>query len=185
MRVLIDCDGVLADFVGHLKKVCRLYSHVTEWDLDKCLTQEELTRIAELRHEDNGFCKNIPWLPGACTFLDLCVFSYDTYIVTSAWNLPGWERDRRKWLKGYVGSHKIIFSPKEAKPLIKGDVLIEDHPGTCYKWLEEHKEGKAILLDAPWNQENTRTFKEHGPHPRMIRSHTYDDVYDLLERRFG
>lgn len=181
MRVLVDVDGVLADFEGHARKEAGYTSEVTEMDFGMCLTNVERANV-ENSAIRMGFCASIPLYVGAQRFIRLLHESHDVYAVTAPWqSSTHWEYERRRWLRvAGFDRDKIISCPSAAKALIGGDVLIEDTPSTLVRWLHAHPNGLGLLRDLPWNQLESKTFGMLGGHPRMTRCRTYDEMLDKV-----
>ncbi len=182
MIVLFDVDGVLADFVGHIRAKCGVTSEIREMDLRESLTPEEMDRV--LHHgAQEGFCSEIPWIPGADDFLYEVNAEHDVFIVTAPWHSTTWDSERRKWLSSHVKPSRVISCSPTAKPLVRGDILIEDHPQTAHAWLNANPKGLALLVDLPWNRPGTKTFDTTGHHLRMLRVENYDQARFLINKR--
>lgn len=179
-RILIDCDGVLADFTGALCRSLRLRGFnrhadsVLHWDLASSLTPPEMAMVDEIVSEP-GWCSDIEWFPGAKnTVRALRHAGHELICVTSPWPSRTWMAERLDWLSPLFHRQDVIFAPAKHKPLVAGDLLIEDHPGTCGRWLASNPGCTALLIDRPWN---SHLAKEFWPHVGMFRVSGH---YDLI-----
>lgn len=178
--ILCDVDGVLADFVAHIRDKCNVQSEVREMDLRLSLTEEELQRV-HLMAQEPGFCEDIPWYEGAEEFVQVLLKLGELYVVTAPWDSATWAHERKKWVSKHLNPGRVISCGSSAKALVRGNVLIEDSPSTCHAWLEANPDGFAILRDLPINRPGTQTFDCVGDHPRMLRAESYEEALGMLE----
>lgn len=152
--VLLDCDGVLADFAGALLSWAGpafSRSQLTETDLIQSLglehRQEEFDAVAS----EPGFCESLPILEGAQDFVEsLRSFTSEIIVVTSPYSAAKlWTFERLRWLEKHfaITKHDVIFAKR--KELIRGDILIDDFPKNVKPFAE--RGGHALLIDQPWN----------------------------------
>lgn len=159
-RVLIDVDGVLADFLApSLPILERLTgrpwttSDFKTWDLF-----DTVPRVHEKPFFDAvnqlGWCRNIPVFAGAQEGVRRLRELAEVYIVTSPMNhVPTWTHEREGWLRDHFDiSHKKVVHTS-AKYLCVGDVLVDDKPANIQAWEEEHPDGLGLLWDQPYNRE--------------------------------
>jgi len=150
MRILLDCDGVLADFVGsvlgRLPWVLK-HEHVTCMDIQKSLDLGP-TYTAMLNHElrRQGFASLIRPLHGSKKFVrELKKRGEITVVTRPMTDSPTWVWERVGWLYKHFGLERIEFTDR--KDLVPGDVLIDDDPENLVRFP-----GRRILLDQPWNR---------------------------------
>lgn len=161
-RVLVDVDGVLADFIGSaLRIVNGLFgtSHVPE-DVTEFSIADSLGLNAEqaslMKRAIGGsprLAGGLAVLPGAKDGMRALREVADVYIVTSSWDSnETWEYDRKAWLKRNfgIGHHDIVFTA--AKHLVYGDVLVDDKTSTCEAWREAWPNGVAVQWRTPHNR---------------------------------
>lgn len=162
--VLLDCDGVLADFVSHFllfanagsRRVDREWidaehGDVTSWDIGEAfplLKHAELYRV--LTHA--GFVRKMPVMPGAVFAVRYLQKISEVYCVTTP--LLGaryWGWERTQWLSTTVGitQERVILC--DAKELVDGDVLVDDRPEHLEAWAKRHPVGMALLWSSPRN----------------------------------
>lgn len=169
--ILCDVDGVLADCVGAICKEVEDLSpdDIKHWELSLSMTRKQHAQAVTAMGRP-GFCQGLEWYAGAEEFLWKLQEAAAVYAVTSPFNSETWERERKLWLKTFIHPNCILSVPTPAKTLVRGDILIEDHPGTAYRWLQANPEGHAVLIDRPWNQSEAAEYVDHE---RMHRAHSY------------
>lgn len=151
-RVLVDCDGVLADLVGALCVRLRMAGfdrqpeHITEYYFQKALTPPELIIVDEAMRSE-GFVKSMVWYPGAQEFVRKLHALGDVVAVTRPYEgSRTWPYERDLWLRGHCD--KIVHTAH--KEMIRGDYLIEDSTDNALKWAQHWPGGTAYLIARPW-----------------------------------
>lgn len=163
--ILLDCDGVLADFVTPaLRVVAELggptvaHDDLTQYDIGQLLP-------AELRAEFwrrvavPGFCAGLKPYPGALE----CVFGLreigDVVCVTSPMDAPHWAHERIYWLKEFFGFDRKTTISTSGKHWIAGDFLADDSIGHVDDWANHHASAdgplRGCLIKRPWNGGDT------------------------------
>lgn len=168
MRVLCDCDGVIADFVARVvdfvnlnkapsvdpnsRRVPHTHDHVTHWDCFAALDAAHLQEAFDAHASTPGFCKSLPVLPGARHFVEsLRELGCELVIVTAPYEAAQlWTHERLAWLREHFEIEKkdVVFCKR--KELVKGDVLIDDALHNAEAFAAEG--GRVLLIDRPWNQ---------------------------------
>lgn len=183
--ILVDVDGVLADFMG---LICRELSnrgqsrHPDEFkyhDLSLTLSLQELQVFVELAYTE-GLAAKISWYPNAELFLGRLHQLGEVFAVTAPWKSRSWAGERGAWLQPHIRPDHVLSVPAAAKSLIRGDILIEDNSQTAYEWVEANPSGLALLIDRPWNQ----PCWDHVNHPRIFRVHNYRAALALCRWEF-
>ena len=161
-RVLLDVDGVLADFIGGaLQIVNDLFgtAHVRE-----DVTQFDIAASLGLTAEQGAVMKRaigaMPRFAGALRVLDGAVEAVrqlhqiaEIYIVTSPWNSnPTWCHDREAWLDRHFGILHARVIHTSAKHLVAGDILVDDKTSTLEQWRAAHPIGIAVQWATPHNR---------------------------------
>lgn len=184
MIVLTDCDGVIADFVGGLcrelalRGFVRTPEQIRHWDLRESLPPEEARAAHEIMAAP-GFCHALEWYEGAREFLRAAHELAEVHAVTAPYRAsPSWMHERLTWLSAAVVPERVHFVSGKHKHLVRGDVLIEDHPQTAYAWADAHPRGLAILIDRPWNSPQA---KEFWPHSRMVRVRSFEEALETVK----
>lgn len=184
MIILSDVDGVFADLVEGLcvelraSGFDRTPEHFKHYDLAECLTAEEM-RVVLTAMAAPGFCHAIEWYPGAREFLRELVKLGEVHAVTAPFDGSStWASERRAWLSSEMPRKRVHAISGEYKHMLRGDVLLEDHPANACAWLDAHPTGLALLVDRPWN---SPAAKEFWPHARMVRVRSFDEALDRLK----
>jgi 5'(3')-deoxyribonucleotidase len=173
-RVLLDCDGVLSDFMSHLFTYLEIERFpYDEWGVlgkHPLLPWDKCTAAACTKN----FCASMPEYPGARTFMETLRDTYDTYVVTSPWNGSShWHHERVEWLtERGIDEKRIIFS--SAKHICQGDVLIDDRFDNVLAWADAWPEGVGIVVG---ELDSDRRLL-----PNMRRATTYVQILDILEK---
>lgn len=160
MLILLDQDGVLADFE---------HAFIAAWrarhpDLEPVAYEDrrsfhiledyppDLRGLAEAIYTEPGFIRNLPPVPGAIeAYRELLALGMDVRICTSP--LRQFENcvaEKFLWVERHLGraaTERLVMT--RDKTLVRGDLLIDDRP---------HIEGavppswRHILYDAPYNR---------------------------------
>jgi len=188
VRVLVDCDGVLADFVlrvvefvnHHTAGATRAdfgrdavpytHDHVTGWDCFAALGAEHLQGAFDAHASRPGFCRGLPVLKGAEQFVEaIRDLGCELVIVTTPYEAAQlWTHERIAWLRSHFEIEKrdVVFCKR--KELVRGEVLIDDALHNAESFAEAG--GRVLLLDSPWNQTDK-------PLPEGVtRCHGYSEV---------
>lgn len=157
MRVLLDCDGVLADCIPYLfKRIGADFGPVDNWDFLKFLEGEQKTRATQLMKEP-VFWAFLPLIEGAQEGVKRIEDAgHEIHYVTSEWkSCSGWGNARRYWLKENFGADPSRVHISDSKHIISGDVFVDDKPEHILSWDVEQGGGfrtSAILMDSHHNQ---------------------------------
>jgi 5'(3')-deoxyribonucleotidase len=178
--VLLDVDGVIADFVQAYMDIVfevtgRRYDpeKQTVYDIvTACeLTPAEHARVQKYTH-CTEFCRDdiLPY-EGAVETVRRIAEIADVYFVTAPFvDHETWVHDRSLWLKRYFGNElggKAIFT--EQKHLVRGDVFVDDKVSNALTWSAECPDGSAIVWDRPYN-------RAHALPEDIRRFSTWDEV---------
>lgn len=158
LQIVLDCDGVLGDFLGHYlrtlkRRTGRTFSlaDVTSYGIEKALslTEWEIWRIHSAI-EEPGWCSEILPLPGAQRGVrDLRDQGHEIVVATSPWKgHKTWHRERLDWLSRHFGisESQVIFTSRKER--ITGNLLVGDHPAHAEMWTN----GSVVLMDQPYNR---------------------------------
>lgn len=158
--LLIDVDGVLADFVRVWLDVAKEVSgtsfepkDVRDWAFKSLgLTPEQYQEVwNRLEAVD---VTSFPLIDESLTY-KLAIaekqLGFDIYYVTTP--MPKnhrWHAGRLAWLEKHFNAEprQVIFT--HDKGLIHGDVLIEDNLVNALHWAHYHPQGRAMVIEKPY-----------------------------------
>lgn len=153
---LIDCDGVLCDFVTPaLRGTSRRTEEVKEWNfIENLLNAEERKYVKEKLASPYFWAHEIKPREDARGFGDrLQRLGYErVVIVTSPWNKEVMAA-RAEWLYKHFGTQfdALVFDGKKAE--YAGDLLIDDGLHNLDSWSlrQGSLQQNAICMAAPYN----------------------------------
>lgn len=149
MKILLDCDGVLADFVSaallaHDRPETHDEWHYWDFYRRWCLTAEDFWR--PMRGAAWWFgIKPYPWAA------DLLKALGDVTIVTAPNSDPECPRGKLDWLRAHFGiTHKrVVIAERKEILAHPGTVLIDDYSLNVNNFRDHG--GNSILFPQPWN----------------------------------
>jgi 5'(3')-deoxyribonucleotidase len=175
-RILLDCDGVLADFVAPVIAWAGgdpyTRDSITDFDILKAWGIEHRQSDLDAMCAVPGFCESLAVIPGAQAAVERLRRNFEVVIVTSPYsNVPTWTSERITWLNRHFGIDKrdVVFCKR--KELVRGDALVDDAIHNL-----ELFPGMRILVDHPWN----RT----GPAINALRCVDLNEVCQRCEEAF-
>ncbi|ETI07327.1 5' nucleotidase, deoxy (Pyrimidine), cytosolic type C protein (NT5C), partial [Bordetella pertussis STO1-CNMC-0004] len=163
MLILLDQDGVLADFE---------HAFIDAWrkrhpDIEPVAFEErksfhiredyapELRGLAEAIYTAPGFIRDLPPVPGAVeAFRELLALGMDVRICSSPlMQFENCVAEKYLWVERHLGrdaTQRLILT--RDKTLVQGDLLIDDRPvitgAARPRW-------RHIIYDAPYNRDQT------------------------------
>ncbi len=121
-RVLIDMDGVLANFDKRLAEKC------PDYDLYEEGSPERGNLIDDFCEGYPNIFLELEPMEGAIDAFETLCANYEVYILsTPMWKVPESFTDKRKWVERFLGKNaekKLILSHN--KGIVEGDYLIDD-----------------------------------------------------------
>lgn len=141
-RVLLDCDGVLADFhssclavINDLLGTSHSLADIVEWNIFDSLriSRDDRARIYDVMHRDE-WCGDIAVYPGAREGVALLRRYFDVYVVTSPMKGPTWCSEREKWLGRNFGLPRSRVVHTSSKEICVGVALIDDKDDNLGVW---------------------------------------------------
>ena len=161
MKILIDMDGVLADFeLGFLQKYRRRYPDQPFIPLQNRklfhLSQEyplEQKPYVDTIIQGKGFFRSLPPIPGSIEALKkILEKDVEVFICTSPLSkYHNCVLEKYEWIERYFGmdlTTRIIMT--RDKTLVSGDILIDDRP--LIKGVNQQPSWEHILFAQPYNQ---------------------------------
>lgn len=160
LRIRCDMDAILVDLAPYWLRciaadhgVEETIDNITQWNLHKCgkLAQLGAQKVYEYLKRP-GFFRNAPQIPGGLDQLKIWQDAgHDVMVVTSPSGPISiaekfeWFEIHAPWLK----SEHIVMMNRKSE--IRGDVLIDDHPETGVKYLQEWPEALVLGIEYPYN----------------------------------
>ena len=180
-RILVDCDGVLADFASAALDLIEertgdrhTHEELVHWDVFKSVDKAHLEHVLQDAVEHEGFCLGLKPFDGARTFMKVLKDRYEeVYILTSPFVAREWVYERTRWLEGHFGIDPRDIVHAKDKKVVFGHALIDDSGKNLRSWGGAWPEGIPILMDAPYNQGDTE----------FQRGVDYEDIIRVLDAR--
>lgn len=169
--ILVDVDGVLADFPGAVQRSLRLTQPLEHWDVKDSLVAlglpsdrvQDLTEQYEAATYRRGWCRAIePYRYAGLFVTQLRKLGRVVALTAPFHGRPYWLQERLDWLQDVLGfsARDVVFCPSDLKPLVDGDYLIEDRPDTLVAWAERRAANDphmirsgGFLVGQPYNRE--------------------------------
>lgn len=179
-RLLVDVDGVLADFTGALCKELAKEGHgtwtdehLTTWELKSCFPAKSHAAIERIMTRP-GFFASIPRYDGAQAFVKNLRKRGDVSAVTVVTGKA--QQERYDWLLslGFQDHEIVLVDKHEAKTAVTGDAIIDDRIET----LEKCSHHTRIVFDRPWNQKGVPGIARALDYAHVLR---HLDAANILE----
>jgi 5'(3')-deoxyribonucleotidase len=157
-RIMLDCDGVLADWLGHVLSKIGSGFRVEDCDvadmrafLRRHRGQEAADKF-EATCAKQSFVATQPVLPWANELVSLARNSGELLIATAPWQACiGWHDARIWWLKKKLNIKPQSVMVGAAKHWLSADVFVDDIPENIIPWCNENPKGKGFLIAWPYN----------------------------------
>lgn len=185
--LLIDVDGVLADFVTPFLRYINevlgsswTKDDITEHDIEDCfgLSYEERNEV-RMHIDRMRMARTLAPLPGAVEAMKrLSESAHILFVTASLTSSQTWEWDRRAWLTDLFGEgwgKKAQFV--KDKWAFQGDIFIDDSPSNVEKWATYNRwnHDKTPII---WDQWYNADFNEKD-FPAVVRSNNWGYVESL------
>lgn len=156
MRIIIDCDGVLADFVTVARGVAKdllnkdVPHHDGEWDvLRNHLNKEEVSIILNYIANKPGMVRGLRKFDYADNLIEMLRCRGELVACTSVLCGKCFAGERIEWLKEELGFDRTDIILAHKKYLVTGDVFIDDKPDNVVRWAETFPKGMAVMWQSP------------------------------------
>ena len=160
MRILVDLDEVLADFVGaalriHARSPADLAGMpARSWSIVEPLGLTERTFWHPIDLAGEDFWAQLPLLPHALELVNLIeLFDPEWYLATTPSRSPSSFAGKRRWITRVFGDSfdRFVFTPHKHLLANSKTVLIDDRPQSVYRFHQAG--GKGIIFPTPYNKE--------------------------------
>jgi 5'(3')-deoxyribonucleotidase len=162
--ILLDCDGVLADFatpalaiVERLGGPKLLHDQLEAYDIGTLLPNAEARAEFWRAVCAPGFCASLLPYVGALDAVTQLREIGDVVCVTSPM-LTGqtWAHERAEWLHDFFGFERSHVISTAGKQWVAGGYFVDDSPDHVIRWRERNRTGEGIALDRPWTRAQAR-----------------------------
>lgn len=158
MKIIIDVDCVVADFVGAILKLVdrtdRSLAKEYNW-WEKYYSVKETKEIRRVLKEDSSFWQNLPLIDLAKEGMQfLRNMGHEIIWCTAPYRAKyGWESDRRIWLEKnnfLLEEDKIVFT--DAKEIVGATAFIDDKIEYISLWERANPKSLAFMFASELNQ---------------------------------
>jgi 5'(3')-deoxyribonucleotidase len=164
VKVFLDLDGVLVDFVGGALRVhnaTHIPYHDIRWGLVEQIgiSANQFWRGIDAAGED--FWANLVWTHDGREILKMVLDHFgveNVCILTAPSNHHSAAAGKVRWINEHVPELKRQYVLSAAKHFLAGPdkLLIDDHDGNVDKFRAAG--GEALLLPRPWNRRRQTCF---------------------------
>jgi len=191
LRLLLDCDGILADFVGGILNELRENELVDlrpedfpNWEIFRQLDEygPGIREFAGVVARRPGFCLNLPVYAGAKEGVQkLLDAGVELFIVTSP--LIGsetWAHERDLWLAKNFGipSSRVVHT--QSKHIVQGDVFVDDKAHARHRLARPPHEWCSLSLGHSAQQAGWK-----GPATHLVVAGASRDLANQVEEESG
>ena len=172
MRVLIDMDGVLCDFVGQCIKYSKEYfgeDRITPYI--PTFSQPQAINWLRRFYAYPNFFETMDPIPGAIEGIRELMQKHECFIVTApAKKHPDAYKGKHLWLEQYIPEmiNRLFITP--LKYMVRGDYLIDDLPKNLNAFPS-----KTICYNQPYNQAPELFHK-----PLDYRVNNWEEINSIL-----
>lgn len=184
--VLLDCDGILANFVGAALQTLfdvtgkRFESSiVTSWEVFDSIPEPYKASQKQVYDalKSHGGCASIPVYPEAVEGVRMLADLATIVVVTSPFKgSMTWMYERELWLTKHFGDNIKYVIHTAHKERIHGDVFIDDkaeHVNAWAKYWAHDDFGYPVLWETPRD-------KAEELHPSARRMSTWREVHAFV-----
>jgi 5'(3')-deoxyribonucleotidase len=161
--ILLDVDGVLADFHGGALRLIhelfgleRTLEDFKNWDYTSVLDDESQKEIMRREIVKPGFIANLDPYPGAEECVAQLRDMAEVVCISSPnHRAPTWAQERYEWLRDVLDFPLQDVILTNRKDLVPGSILVDDHPKTVIQWQNRWQKPLpevSYLWDRPYNR---------------------------------
>lgn len=192
MRVLIDMDGIVADFLGHFINTYNECTHarvskrdVTTWEVSDSLPDQRAAKKARQRLHSPSWWREMPLVcEKAPAIVQKWTRSHDVCFASTPWSEASYSA-KAAWIQ----EHFPFTSRKQLALLaekwhLKGDVIIDDKPKTLIEFGKHQPSSHRLSI--MYAHHDDALAIEHGVylapdylHPDRAWEHLDDYVMSL------
>jgi 5'-nucleotidase len=156
MRILVDLDSIVADFMGGIwPEYWRQTGHqeigtkdVKTWDWQGIPGSELIRPIFTAP----GFFAGLQPMPGAISALKMLQALGNEVFIVSAHCTDLSAAEKIGWCTKhlpFIDKENVVIT--KSKHIFRADVIIDDMPGNCEKFKAENSHGIALTIAYPYN----------------------------------
>jgi 5'(3')-deoxyribonucleotidase len=178
IKILLDMDGVLADFIGG---ACHYY-HRSELVRDWPLGEYDICKVMGYEPEEfwRGLCPmfwlNLLPMPDMQEIIE-ATEPFDTCILTSPTFDPQCAAEKISWINAHVPRFKRQYLIGPAKPFCAAPnhILVDDSEKNCLDF--EAAGGRAVMVPRPWNHMHRWAYAC----AQYVESHILETAQEIVE----
>ncbi len=165
-RIIVDMDGILADFIGGLRdSVARYGATIDEekitdfFKIEDGVSRPLPVSIKSLFHQ-KGFFRYLPVLPGAQSALKTLSEEGHEVIIATTPAAPSSAFEKIEWFAehfDFLDQKSLVVIHK--KHLLRGDVLIDDGTHNAVGFLEANPDAFVTTLAYAYNDSPRYHFR--------------------------
>lgn len=194
--LLVDLDGVVADYDGHFFERCAESGFVLDvepagqqhrYATDHVIDPKE-RKLARAMTNEPGWFRSLPVMPGAVDGLKEIRFALGedaVWLCTKpAIDNPTCRDEKFAWVLAHLGkswARKLIIASD--KSMVRGTVLLDDAPNP--DWFDR-AEWRPVIYSAPFNGEGSKWADlphfTWGDPCRKLYEQLYPELYEYLDR---
>ena len=166
MNILLDMDGVIADFHTQAIGVLNTWlekRYTTEMYVNECVGWDmwrpygiDCDTFVRLIDETPNFWIDIPPYPWAKELYDYCmeIGEGNVTICTTPFHDPACSSQKQEWLSKHLGinSSSVMLGSRKYLMAKPGNVLVDDYNKNINRFIKEG--GDGALVPSSWNTHN-------------------------------
>ena len=159
LSIILDCDGVLSDFVAGMLPLVeevtgKRFTHadVTMFNFVEALglSKTDGAAVKKLIGSRQGFAAALPPYPSARQGVRRLRELGDIFCVTSPWDTnPWWRSERDSWLALHFGIDRVEHASDKSD--YDADLFVDDHSSHVRDWLSKRPDRAAVFWRTPHN----------------------------------